>query len=56
MPIQDENIVSRSSDSDSLSSSNCLAQADSTRGIEDDPTYRESLVSSPARLSGTSEG
>ncbi len=56
-PVQDENnVVSRISDSDSLSSSNCIAQADSTRGLEEDPTFRESIVSSPARLSGTSDG
>lgn len=52
-PVQDI-IVSR--DSDSLSSSNCIAQADSLKMTLDDRTDLDSmLVSSPVRLSG-SEG
>ena len=51
-PIQDI-IVSR--DSDSLSSSNCIAQADSLKMTLDDRTDRDSMMSSVARLSG-SEG
>lgn len=61
VPIQDvqdtqDNIISRSSDSLSSSSSNCLAQADShSRGMEgsffEDRTDRESMISS--KLSAT---
>lgn len=48
-----ENILSRSSDSLSSSSSNCLAQADShSRGL-DDRTDRDSMITTPSRLSGT---
>ncbi|XP_070500560.1 piezo-type mechanosensitive ion channel component isoform X4 [Chironomus tepperi] len=51
-PVQDI-IISR--DSDSLSSSNCIAQADSLKMTLDDRTDRDSMISSVARLSG-SEG
>jgi hypothetical protein len=47
-----ENILSRSSDSLSSSFSNCLAQADShSRGLED-RTDRDSMITTPSRLSG----
>jgi hypothetical protein len=58
-PVQEIVVRKRSgsdSDSESLSSSNCIAQADSLRMAQEDRTDRElSMVSSTTRLS-TSEG
>lgn len=53
-PVQDV-VVSRNSDSDSLSSSNCIAQADSLKMALEDRTDREESIISSARFSA-SEG